>query len=138
MTARRSPTFSSVVMIALAVVGGGARLAVGALAHVPPRHLSPAQPGNPNTAPRTVTNVMREDGARMVFEPNRIEVRNGEQVRFVLDNNGLKNHEFVLATATENRKHAELMRTHPGMEHEDPNARRVAPYNRDELLWRFT
>src|SRR5262245_12024613 len=138
MTARRSPTFSSVVMIALAVLGGGAGLAVGALAHDAHQHFSAGEPGNPKTSARTVKIVMREDGDRMVFEPNRIEVRNGEQVRFVLDNNGLKNHEFVLATATENRKHAELMRTHPGMEHEDPNARPVAPYNRDELLWRFT
>jgi uncharacterized cupredoxin-like copper-binding protein len=30
------------------------------------------------------------------------------------------------------------MRKFPEMEHDDPNARRVAPYNRDELLWKFT
>jgi uncharacterized cupredoxin-like copper-binding protein len=64
--------------------------------------------------------------------------RKGEQIRFVKDNDGLKNHEFVLATVENNRRHAELMKNYPDMEHHDPNAWRVAPYMRDELLWRFT
>jgi hypothetical protein len=33
----------------------------------------------------------------MGFDPARIEVRRGEQVRFVLQNNGEEDHEFVLA-----------------------------------------
>lgn len=135
MTARRSIVF---VMVALAVLPLGRWLATKAVAHEAHGHLSAGEPGNPKKPARTVKIVMREDGDRMAFEPSRIEVRKGEQVRFVLDNDGLKNHEFVLATAAENRKHAELMRKFPDMEHDDPNARRVAPYNRDELLWRFT
>jgi uncharacterized cupredoxin-like copper-binding protein len=125
-------------MIASAVLLVGACFATGALAHEAHEHFSAGEPGNPKKPARTVKIVMREEGGRMVFEPNRIEVRRGEQVRFVLDNDGLKNHEFVLAAAAENRKHAELMRKFPEMEHDEPNARRVAPYNRDELLWRFT
>jgi uncharacterized cupredoxin-like copper-binding protein len=134
MTARRSIVF---VMVALALALGRWP-AVEALAHEAHGHFSAGEPGNPKKPARTVKIVMREDGDRMAFEPNRIDVRKGEQVRFVFDNDGLKNHEFVLATAAENRKHAELMRKFPDMEHDDPNARRVAPYNRDELLWRFT
>ena len=73
----------------------------------------------------------------MKFEPDRIVVRKGEQIRFVLDNDGLKNHEFVLATVAENRKHAERMKAFSDMAHGDPNARLVGPYNRDEILWKF-
>ena len=137
MTARRSIR-SGIVIIVLPVLLVGPCLAPGPLAQEAHQHFSAGEPGNPRKPARIVKIVMREDGDRMVFEPSRIEVRRGEQVRFVLDNDGLKNHEFVLATATENRKHAEMMRKFPEMEHEDPNARRVAPYNRDELLWRFT
>ncbi len=46
----------------------------------------------------------------MMFEPPQITVRKGEQIRFVLFNEGTESHEFVLATAAENRKHAELRR----------------------------
>jgi uncharacterized cupredoxin-like copper-binding protein len=74
----------------------------------------------------------------MLFIPNRVEVKRGEQIRFVLRNNGELEHEFVLATADENLKHAEQMKKHPDMEHDDPNAKRVKPKQRDQLVWRFT
>lgn len=74
----------------------------------------------------------------MLFEPARVEVRKGEQIRFVLYNDGIENHEFVLATVAENRKHAALMKRFPKMEHHDPSAVRVSPFNQDEILWKFT
>jgi uncharacterized cupredoxin-like copper-binding protein len=126
------------VTIALAILVIGSYSGPRTAAHEEHEHFSAGQPGNPKKPARTIKIVMREDGQRMIFEPDRIEVRRGEQIRFVIDNDGLKNHEFVLATAAENRKHAELMRKFPEMEHDDPNARRIAPYNRDEMLWRFT
>ena len=58
----------------------------------------------------------------MLFIPDRVEVRKGEQIRFILRNNGQLEHEFVLATPTENIKHAEEMKKYPDMEHDDPNA----------------
>jgi uncharacterized cupredoxin-like copper-binding protein len=39
---------------------------------------------------------------------------------------------------TENRKHAQMMKKHPRMEHDDPNAKQVPPYITQEILWRFT
>ena len=65
-------------------------------------------------------------------------VRKGEQIRLLLENGGTESHEFMLATVAENRKHAELMKKFPEMEHDDPNATRVLPYAKRELLWRFT
>jgi len=81
---------------------------------------------------------MREDGKKMLFEPAHITVRKGEQIRFVIDNDGTESHEFVLATVGENRKHAELMKKYPNMEHDDPNAKRLTPFTEGEIVWRFT
>lgn len=74
----------------------------------------------------------------MMFIPNQLEVRRNEQVRFILTNVGFLDHEFMLATKEENRKHAEEMKKNPGMEHDDPNGKRVTPKKTVELLWKFT
>src|SRR5437016_5710593 len=98
----------STALLLTAILLVGPNQSVRTLAHEDYGHFSAGEPGNPKKPARVVKVVMREDGNRMIFEPNRIEVRRGEQIRFVLDNDGLKNHEFVLATLVENRKHAEL------------------------------
>ena len=74
----------------------------------------------------------------MLFVPERVEVKRGEQVRFVLRNNGALDHEFVLATREDNLKHAEAMKNNPEMEHDDPNAKRLQPKKSGELVWRFS
>lgn len=101
-------------------------------------HFSAGQPGNPKAPARTVKVIMKEDGKKMLFEPSRIAVRKGEQIRFVLENDGTEAHEFMLATVAENRKHALLMKKYPKMEHDDPNAKRLTPFTNGELLWKFT
>ena len=101
-------------------------------------HFSAGVPGNPKKPARTVKVIMREDGKKMLFEPAQIAVRKGEQIRFVLQNDGTESHEFVLATVEENHKHGELMKKYPKMEHADPNARRLTPYTDGEILWKFT
>jgi uncharacterized cupredoxin-like copper-binding protein len=95
---------------------------------------SAGEPGDPKQPSRTVEIAMSE----MAFEPFRIEVKRGEQVRFVLRNVGTEDHEFLLATTKENLKHAELMKKYPHMEHDDPNGVRVAPKKSAEILWKFT
>jgi uncharacterized cupredoxin-like copper-binding protein len=99
---------------------------------------SAGEPGNPKRPARTIPITMREMDGKMVFIPDRIEVRRGEQVRFVLRNNGELDHEFMLATTDENLKHAELMKKFPEMEHDDPNGKRLNPKKTGELIWRFT
>jgi uncharacterized cupredoxin-like copper-binding protein len=96
---------------------------VQALAHENHEHFSAGEPGNPQRPSRTVKVTMLEDGKRMLFDPPSIEVRLGEQIRFELFNEGSEYHEFVLATHAENRKHAEVMKRFPNMEHNDPNAK---------------
>jgi uncharacterized cupredoxin-like copper-binding protein len=75
----------------------------------------------------------------MYYRPDRIEVRQGEQIRFVLKNaDNLKDHEFVLATEKENLEHAEAMKADPNMQHSEPNAKRLRSKETKELLWRFS
>jgi len=107
-------------------------------AHEGHQHFSAGEPGDPKKPSRTVKVKMLEEGKKMFFEPAVIEVRQGEQIRFVLENDGTEDHEFMLASIDENRKHAEIMKKNPDMEHEDPNAKRLSPFNSGEILWRFT
>jgi uncharacterized cupredoxin-like copper-binding protein len=99
---------------------------------------SAGEPGDPEKPWRIIEVTMQESDGKMLFAPNHIEVRKGEQIKFVLHNNGELDHEFVLATAQENQKHAEAMKSNPEMEHHHPNATRVPPKKTDKIIWRFS
>lgn len=101
-------------------------------------HFSAGKPGNTKKPARTVTVTMHDEDGTMKFVPERLDVKKGEQIRFVLENKGLLKHEFVLASAQENKKHAALMAKYPDMEHDDPNARSVEPGKTAEILWQFS
>lgn len=96
------------------------------------------EPGDPRKPARIVQVTMREADGRMLFVPDRIAIRRGEQIRFVLRNDGALDHEIVLATLAENLEHARLMAKNPDMEHDDPNARRLGPKKTGEIVWKFT
>src|SRR6516165_7527236 len=99
----RSFTALGVLLTAsAAILTTGVAMPLPASAHEDHGRFSAGEPGDPN-------------------EPARVEVRRGEQIRFVLHNGGEEDHEFILATVAENRKHAEVMKKHPEMEHDDPN-----------------
>lgn len=99
---------------------------------------SAGEPGNPKRPARIVQVVMREGDGKMMYIPERVEVRRGEQIRFVISNNGDLPHEFILASTEDNLKHAEQMKKNPEMEHDDPNAKTVEPKKKAEIVWRFT
>ena len=98
---------------------------------------SAGEPGNPKNPARVVLVTMREGDGKMLFLPDKIEVKKGEQIRFVIRNNGALKHEFTLASVEDNNKHAELMKKYPDMEHDDPNAKSVDPGKSADILWRF-
>lgn len=106
------------------------------LAHEHHAHgsFSAGEPGDPRKLARTIEIAMSE----MSYEPSNITVKRGEQIRFVLRNVGKEDHEFLLATPKENLAHAEVMKKHPHMEHDDPNGVRLAPNKTAEILWKFT
>jgi uncharacterized cupredoxin-like copper-binding protein len=107
-------------------------------AHEQGATFSAGEPGNPKKPARAVLVTMRESDGKMMFIPDKVEVKKGEQIRFVLRNSGALEHEFVLATAEENAKHAEQMKKNPDMEHDDPNGKRLKPNGTAEIVWKFT
>jgi uncharacterized cupredoxin-like copper-binding protein len=137
-TTRKIVSAANIVLFAASLFGVEIGLPGPSRAHEFHDNFSAGEPGDPKKPARVVNVKMFEGSGKMGFEPARIEVRKGEQVRFVLQNKGEEDHEFVLATDRKNRKHAEVMRTHSNMEHDDPNARRVLPYGNGELICKFT
>lgn len=107
-----------------------------ALAH--DSHFSAGVPGDPKKPFRTVEVTVKETDDSMLFVPDRVEVKRGEQVKFIIRNTGSLKHEFVLATTKDNLKHQALMKKYPDMEHDDPNGKTLATKASAEMLWRFT
>jgi uncharacterized cupredoxin-like copper-binding protein len=65
-------------------------------------------------------------------------VKRGEQVKFILKNVGVVDHEFLIDTKQNNAKHKLEMENNPDLEHEEPNGARLKPGTNREILWRFT
>jgi uncharacterized cupredoxin-like copper-binding protein len=124
---------ASLGVLALAIL---ARAALPAFGHEGHHHdsFSAGEPGDASKPSRTIEIEMSE----MKFSPPQIEVKRGEQIRFVIRNEGTEDHEFLLATTKENLAHAEVMKKHPHMEHDDPNGVRLSPYQSAELVWKFS
>jgi uncharacterized cupredoxin-like copper-binding protein len=99
---------------------------------------SAGEPGDAKKPARIVQVTMGEMDGKMMFMPAKLEIKKGEQVKFMLRNNGELEHEFVLASAADNLKHAEAMKKNPDMEHDDPNAKKLAPKKTDEIVWKFS
>ena len=77
--------------------------------------------------PAKIVQVTREEtDGKVLFVPARLEIRKGEQIKFVLRNNGELEHEFVSASSADNLKHAEEMKKRPDMAHEEPNGQQLA------------
>ncbi len=94
--------------------------------------------GEAARAKRTVTITMTEsDDGQMLFKPAVLKVKEGETVRIKFINKGETDHEFVMDGHDEIMKHKDLMQKFPEMEHDDPNAIRLAPGAKGEIIWTF-
>ncbi|MFH1516578.1 MAG: cupredoxin family protein [Pseudomonadota bacterium] len=92
------------------------------------------RPGDPDKVSRTVE-VTMDDAMR--YSPNRIDVKAGETIRFLVRNTGKIQHEMVIASMDELREHAELMRKMPGMEHAEPNMITLKSGQSGDIVWQF-
>jgi len=90
--------------------------------------------GDAGAAERAVELVMTDS---MRFTPDKIEVRQGETVKFVVKNGGKMMHEMVIGNKKELDEHAALMMKFPAMEHDEPYMTHVAPGEVGELVWTF-
>jgi uncharacterized cupredoxin-like copper-binding protein len=90
--------------------------------------------GDARRIDRTIEIVMSD---QMRFAPATLTVTEGETIRFVQRNNGAVMHEMVIGTRSDLEQHAQMMRQHPGMHHDEPHMVHVAPGKRGQLVWKF-
>lgn len=90
--------------------------------------------GSENAITRTITVSMSDS---MRFSPDRIEVRQGDTLKFELKNDGKVLHEFVIGTKKDLDAHAALMLKFPNMEHEEPYMAHVKPGQTGTIIWTF-
>ena len=89
--------------------------------------------------PAKATRIVRVDMAdSMRFTPPSLTVKRGDTVKFVVRTSGKVKHEMVIGTMKELKAHAEMMKRHPGMEHDEPYMAHVAPGRTKTMAWRFT
>ena len=132
-------TVAASFLIAAALIPDAALAGPGGKGHSHAHsEFSAGEPGDPKKPARIIQVTMQEGDGKMMYMPDRLEIKRGEQVKFVLRNNGALDHEFILASTAENVKHAEEMKKNPEMEHDDPNAKRLAPKKTTEIVWKFT
>ena len=119
-------------------------MAPAALAHDAHSHAGHAEaavygkPGDATKPAREIAVTMSEQDGKMLFTPALIEVRKGEQIRFKVRNPGALDHELVIGTQEELDAHADMMVAMPEMQHDEPNAVRLASKASGDLLWQFT
>lgn len=132
--------FSGVVLACAALIGGVSNIALAhgekKTSNVP---MAKEQTvwgiaGDASMVVRTIEVSMGDD---MRFKPGKLEVKEGETIRFRVNNTGKLLHEFVIGTKAENAKHAELMLKFPGMEHDEPYMAHVDPGKTGEIVWTF-
>jgi uncharacterized cupredoxin-like copper-binding protein len=93
--------------------------------------------GNPVASAKKfrVINIVMNDQLR--FQPDKIEVKNGETIKFVVKNAGKIKHEIVIGSAEKLKAHAEMMKSMPGMVHKDADQLTLAPGKSGKMTWKF-
>jgi len=127
------------LLLAGAAHAGGADHGPAAMPGMPAMHehaheSGAGRAGAPAHADRTINIVMRDT---MRFDPDSISVKAGETVRLHIVNEGKLRHEMVLGSMHELQEHAAMMRSMPGMQHEEANALSLAPGKQGDLVWQF-
>jgi uncharacterized cupredoxin-like copper-binding protein len=96
------------------------------------------EPGVLSKVGRVVAIVMRETS----FEPNALDVKAGETIRFVVTNKSAIDHDFTLgdaATQSAHRKEmAEAVESGGAHHHHEANAITVKASETRQLIWTFT
>ena len=114
---------------------GATALAAGNHAGGHPDADTVGKPGSASNVTRTI-NIDMNDTMR--FTPASIEAKQGETIKFIVKNSGKIKHEMTLGAMKDLKEHAELMKKHPGMVHDEPNTASLAPGKTGEIIWQFT
>ncbi len=114
-------------------------------AHGEETHVKPAGPvkkeqkawgiaGDAKSVGRTITFRMTD---AMRFDPDSITVKQGETIRFSIQNSGSVQHEMVIGTPKDLDEHAALMAKFPNMEHDEPYMAHVSAGKTGDIVWTF-
>lgn len=88
--------------------------------------------------PAKVSRVIKVDMSdAMRFAPELIQIKKNETIRFEVSNNGKVMHEMVIGTQKELDAHAEMMKKHPNMEHDEAYMAHVGPGEKGAIVWHF-
>jgi uncharacterized cupredoxin-like copper-binding protein len=90
--------------------------------------------GDASAVTRTIEITMLDT---MRFVPDQLTIQQGEVVRLSVKNSGKVMHELVIGTKQELDTHAELMKKHPNMEHDEPYMAHVSPGKSADIIWNF-
>ncbi|MBP1871894.1 putative cupredoxin-like copper-binding protein [Ensifer adhaerens] len=118
---------------------GSPALASGSHAGGHGEAMAVGEPGDKAKATQTIRVTMKEtDDGKMIFTPSTFKVRKGQTIVFAIKNAGELDHEFVLDQKDKIIEHKAAMEKFPEMEHDDPNAIRLAAGKSGEIIWKFT
>jgi uncharacterized cupredoxin-like copper-binding protein len=129
---------SMIALAGMALLSATVWAGEGPAGHSHSDSFSAGEPGDPKQPSKIVQVTMGESDGKMLFVPARLEIKKGDQVKFMLRNNGELDHEFVLASTADNLQHAEVMKKSPDMAHAEPNGNQLAPKKTSEIAWKFT
>lgn len=129
---------TAIVALFLAALASPA-LAAGSHAGGHAEAMAVGEPGKQAQATQTIRVSMKEtDDGQMLFTPSDFKVSKGQTIVFEIKNVGELDHEFVLDQEDKIMEHKAMMEKFPEMEHDDPNAIRLAPGESGEIIWKFT
>ena len=94
--------------------------------------------GHPGKADKVDRTIKINALDSMKFSPQKLKIRTGETVRFIVTNQGKLKHELVIGDAKEQKEHAQEMKDMPNMAmHDDANGVSVEPGQSKTLIWQF-
>jgi uncharacterized cupredoxin-like copper-binding protein len=128
-------TSKTLIVAAMVALTPGLALAAGN--HAGGHHDEATAYGEPGKATE-VSRVIEVKAQDMRYTPAAITVRRGETIKFVVKGTDKLPHEFVLGDAKTLKEHAEVMRRHPDMEHDDPNMAKLEAGSTGSVIWKFT
>lgn len=120
------------------IILGLVSLPLFAYAHGDEKHGDSNGIGKPGKETKVSRTIEINTYDTMKFNPDKIEVKKGETIKFVVINKDKLTHEFMLGELKELKEHAEMMRQMPNMKHAEKNAVTVEPGETKSLLWEFT
>ncbi|GEM_PF-152874 len=95
--------------------------------------------GHPAPASEAVRTIRIDASDAMRFTPDKLSIRAGQTIRFIITNTGRIAHEFVLGPASLQRRHETEMRADEKMNSRaEPNEVALPPGATRTLTWTFT